>query len=267
MNRHQFLRQLHARARPRNYLEIGVSTGKSLTLSRVPSIGVDPAFRVTEPLRCDLHLVKATSDDFFASRDPIAHFRSGRNPLRNLRRGRAPFGHYIGGGPVVDLAFIDGLHWFEVALRDFINVERFSGWTTLIVMDDVLPLSGEDAARKQKKGMWNGDVFKVIDILREHRPDLVILPIDTQPTGVAVILGADPHSDVLKGRYERIIADWSSPDPQVVPAHVLERRGAVAPERFLESPILQHLLAGRRRPRSRDGGYRKMLEEAARLTA
>ena len=47
MNRHEFLRHLHAAARPRNYLEIGVNDGRSLSLSRVPSIAIDPGFRIT----------------------------------------------------------------------------------------------------------------------------------------------------------------------------------------------------------------------------
>jgi len=32
--------------RNRNYLEIGVNDGRSLTLSRVPSVAIDPAFKV-----------------------------------------------------------------------------------------------------------------------------------------------------------------------------------------------------------------------------
>ena len=83
MRRHDFLRELHRRLRPRTYLEIGVNDGKSLALSRAPSIGVDPEFRVTEPIQCDVQLVKATSDDFFERPDPIRHLRSGRNPMRN----------------------------------------------------------------------------------------------------------------------------------------------------------------------------------------
>lgn len=62
MNRHQLLAELHACLRPRNYLEIGVNDGQSLRLSRVPTIAVDPAFRITSALRCDLHLVRATID-------------------------------------------------------------------------------------------------------------------------------------------------------------------------------------------------------------
>lgn len=244
MKRHEFLGQIHDRLRPRNYLEIGVNDGRSLRLSRVPSIAIDPAFRITEPLRCDLHLVRETSDAFFARRDPIVHLRSGRNPIRNIRRGRAPFGYYLG-RTVVDLAFIDGMHLFEYALRDFMNVERFAGPASVIVLDDMLPRSVDEAARDRHTGAWAGDVYKLIDVLRRHRPELVLLPIDTQPTGVLVVLGADPADRRLTDAYEGLVAEFATPDPQQVPAEIIERRRAVDPDRFFSSGILE-LLASRR---------------------
>ncbi|MGH2418544.1 MAG: class I SAM-dependent methyltransferase [Candidatus Limnocylindria bacterium] len=267
MNRHEFLRQLHALARPRNYLEIGVNDGRSLSLSRTPSIAIDPGFRITTPMRCDLHLVKATSDEFFAGPDPIAHLRSGRNPFRNLRRGRAPFGHYTG-GPILDLAFIDGMHLFEFALRDFMNVERFSDWTSLIALDDVLPRNVDEAARDRHTGAWTGDVYKITEVLREHRPDLILLPMDTEPTGVLVVLNADPSNRSLRGRYDDLVRTWATPDPQAVPAEVTERRGAVRPERFLASPILGLLVKGRgHRGWRRSAGRDRLRVHAADLLA
>jgi hypothetical protein len=136
MKRHDLLRALHDLTRPRNYLEIGVDDGRSLTLSRVPSIAIDPAFRITFPVRCDLHLAKATSDAFFAAKDPIRHLRSSRNPLRNARHGRPLLDHWRG-GTTLDLVFIDGMHIFEFALRDFMNVERFSRWSSVTDPQDV----------------------------------------------------------------------------------------------------------------------------------
>jgi hypothetical protein len=252
MSRHDFLRALHRVARPRNYLEIGVNDGRSLALSRVPSIAVDPEFKITVPLRCDLHLVKATSDDFFARPDPIVHLRSGRNPVRNLRRGRPPFGHWIGEGPTLDLAFIDGLHLFEYALRDFMNVERFAHWTSVIVMDDMLPRSIEEASRDRHTKMWAGDVYKVGPVLRKHRPELIVLPMDTTPTGVMVVLGADATSTALHSRYDDLLTEWIVPDPQEVPTGILQRTGAVDPQRFLDSTIIPFLL--KHRGRGRGGG-------------
>lgn len=232
--------------RPRNYLEIGVNDGQSLRLSRVPTIAVDPAFRITNALRCDLHLVRATSDALFARRDPIRHLRSGRNPLRNLRRGRAPFEHYLG-GTVVDLAFIDGMHWFEYALRDFMNVERFCGPGSVVVIDDIYPRSVDEAARERITSDWTGDVYKLVAVLRRLRPDLVLLPMNTTPTGVLVVLGTDARNRALADAYDRLVADEVVPDPQDVPTDVLSRRDAIDPQRFLDSSIPALLRSIRRR--------------------
>jgi hypothetical protein len=258
MQRHAFLRELHRRLRPRNYLEIGVNDGRSLTLSRVPSIGVDPAFKVTSPLRCDLHLVKATSDDFFARPDPIQHVRSARNPIRNVRRGR-PILDAWRGGTTLDLAFIDGMHLAEFALRDFLNVERFSRWSTVIVLDDMLPRNIDEAARERHTKDWAGDVFKVVDVLERHRPDLTVLTVDTEPTGVAVVVGADPASSVLRDRLDTLTAELTTPDPQPVPDHVLDRTRSVDPERLLESDVWGQLARSRQATRGRYGSISRRL--------
>ncbi len=262
MTRHEFLRRLHERARPRNYLEIGVFDGRSLALSRVPSIGVDPAFKVTQPQRLDVHLVKQTSDDFFARPDPILHLRSGRNPLRNLRRGRPPFAHYRG-GTTLDLVFIDGLHLFEFALRDFMNVERFAHWASVIVLDDMLPRNVDEAARDRHTGEWAGDVFKMIPVLRQYRPDLTLVPVDTTPTGVLVVLGAAPANDALKAHYDEIIEAWATPDPQVIPIEILERREAVPPEALLDAAFWPDLVRARNRRSRRDPAYDRLSRQIA----
>lgn len=263
MRRHEFLAEIHARYRPRNYLEIGVSKGDSLRLSRVPTIGIDPVFKVVRPLRCDLQLVRATSDAFFARRDPIRHLRSGRNPLKNLRRGRPPFAHYRGGN-VVDFAFIDGLHLFEFALRDFMNAERFAGPGSVIVLDDIYPRTVDEAARNRHTSDWTGDVYKIIDVLRRHRPDLIVLPMDTTPTGVLVVLGADSNSRTLASSYDSIVAEQVRPDPQSVPQEVLQRSSAIDPRRFLGSPILP-FVASLRSSAARTSRMRRLRQLAAEL--
>jgi len=245
MKRHAFLRELHRLLRPRNYLEIGVNDGKSLALSRVPSIAIDPDFRVTVPIRCDVQLAKATSDDFFAQPDPLRHLTGGRNPWRNLRRGRPLFDRWRG-GTTLDLAFIDGMHLFEYALRDFMNVERFSRPSTVIVFDDVLPRNVDEAARDRHTGDWAGDVYKMIPVLLEHRPDLVVIPVDTTPTGVLVVLGADTASTVLRDRYDAIVARWVVPDPQHVSDDILDRRASVDPERLLAADVWADVARRRR---------------------
>ncbi|GAA1352972.1 class I SAM-dependent methyltransferase [Streptomyces beijiangensis] len=234
MHRHEFLQGLHSVLKPHTYLEIGINDGRSLALSRAASVGVDPAPKIRVPLHCDLQLVTRTSDDFFAQKQPLGHLMSGRNPLRNARRGRPLFGAYTGANQV-DLAFIDGMHIFEYALRDFINAERHSGWSSVLVFDDMLPRNNAEAVRDRvdQRGPWTGDVYKVIPVLAQHRPDLIAVQIDTQPTGLLMVIGADPASTVLKDRYDAIMEEWITPDPQKVPEALLERIQAVDPSSLL----------------------------------
>ena len=166
MERHELLAALHQTLRPRNYLEIGVDRGDSLALSRVPSIGIDPAFSVEHEVNTDVQLVRATSDDYFSVNNPTK--RLGDNPL--------------------DLVFIDGMHLAEFALRDFIYVESYSAPTSVIVFDDMLPRNPVEAARQRLTTAWTGDVFKVTTVLRSLRPDLVVLEVDTSPTGTVVVI-------------------------------------------------------------------------------
>jgi hypothetical protein len=245
MERHEFLAALHLGLAPRNYLEIGVANGLSLELSRVPSIGVDPKFAVQTELRAEIQLVRLTSDRFFARRDPLRFLRGGRNPWRNLRHNRPLLGR-LGRRATVDLAFIDGLHLFEFALRDFMNVEGLSAATTVIVLDDMLPRNVTEAARDRTTQDWTGDVYKLVGVLRQYRPDLIAIPVDTQPTGMLVVLAPDHTSTVLRDHYDEIVAANLLPDPQAVPTSVLERLDAVAPEAFLATGAWRTIVRGRR---------------------
>ena len=58
------------------------------------------------------------------------------------------FDHYRG-GTRLDLVFVDGMHLFEFALRDFMNVERHADWWSVIVFDDILPRDVDEAARER----------------------------------------------------------------------------------------------------------------------
>ncbi|RDG39759.1 O-methyltransferase [Streptomyces corynorhini] len=249
MDRHGFLRHMHRVYKPRTYLEIGVNDGRSLALSRAPSVAVDPAFRVVTDISCDVHLVKATSDNFFARKDPLIHLRNGRNPFRALAR-RDP-ANLLGGEPKLELSFIDGMHLFEYALRDFMNVERHSRWSSVIILDDMLPRDVDEAARDRHTTFWAGDVYKVAQVLRRHRPDLLVVDVDTAPTGVVAVFGANSESTVLKNAYDKIIEEYVVPDPQDVPQEVLGRKNAVRPEALLGAGFWPGLVRARNLRRSR----------------
>ena len=260
MQRHEFLRHLHRVVAPRNYLEIGVSDGRSLTLAEVPSIGVDPALKVRTRLNRDVKLVRATSDQFFARADPMGHFRADRHRFRDQFRARARR-RQEAGGPIVDLAFIDGMHLFEYALRDFMNIESYAAWASVIVFDDMLPRSVDEAARDRHTRFWAGDVFKVVEILRRHRPELLILPVDTQPTGTLVVLGADPGNRVLATAYDEIVRTWTVPDPQALPEFVLSRHDAADPHRLVEAAVWADLVRARDDGIDRATGYERIHDQ------
>jgi hypothetical protein len=219
LNRHEFLRHMHRLTVPRSYLEIGVNDGRSLALSRTRSIGVDPAFKVDVEIECDVQLVKATSDDFFARDDAIARFPEG----------------------VADLIFIDGMHLFEFSLRDFINAEKLAHPGSVVVFDDVLPRTNDEAARNRFTRAWAGDVYKVVLALEQYRPDLVVLPIDTKPTGLLLVVGLDPTNTVLHDKYDDVIAAFAQDDPQVVPPEILNRSQAADPDKVVASDVFQRL--------------------------
>jgi predicted O-methyltransferase YrrM len=232
LKRHEFLKTLHSLLKPRTYVETGVQLGQSLTLSRVPSIGIDPAFSIVKELLADVHLARTTSDEFFARKAPIAHLRK----------------------PVVDLAFIDGMHLAEYALRDYLAVERFTTPASVIVFDDMLPRSIDEAARYRHTTAWTGDVYKAAQALRDLRPDVIVLDVDTQPTGVVVVLAPDSSRDGVLPGYDDWLDVAIAPDPQDVPVQVLQRTQAIEPRRLLASAGWSELVRLRRRRRAIDPG-------------
>ncbi|GAA1853662.1 class I SAM-dependent methyltransferase [Microlunatus capsulatus] len=216
-----FLATVHERLRPAAYLEIGVRNGGSLALARGRAVGIDPAFAIHAELDGDVALFRTTSDEYFSRPDPLA-------PT---------------GGQPFELSFIDGLHLFEFALRDFIFAERHSAARGMIVFDDVLPRDVPEAARERHTHQWTGDVFGVLQVLERYRPDLLVLPLDTKPTGLLAVVGLDPQNTVLVDHFEEILAEFRRPDPQPVPREILDRLSVVAPHRFLEAGVVE-LLAG-----------------------
>jgi hypothetical protein len=59
---------------------------------------------------------------------------------------------------------------------------------------------------------------------------------NTKPTGQLVVLGVDPASTVLKDKYDAIVREHVTKDPQEVPDVILERTHAVNAEQLLAAP-------------------------------
>ena len=231
-----FLGRLHGVVEPATYLEIGIRHGDSLALADCPAVGIDPEPNVKVELPDSTSVIQETSDEYFLRKRPL-------EPL---------------GGRRPELAFIDGMHLAEFALRDFINVERVMGWTGVVVFDDILPRNAEIAARDRRTRTWTGDVFKLLSVLDRHRPDLICLRVGTKPTGLLVVLGLDPSNRVLRNRYGEIAAEVVTPDPQDVPDDVLRRKRLVDPEELLAAPFWKLLRDARANGAEREDGVREL---------
>ena len=184
----EVLARLHRLLAPDTYLEIGVDTGATLALATTASIavGVDPNAAAGRAPGANARLYAMKSDAFFATETPATAFA----------------------GRPVDLTFIDGMHWFEYALRDFANAERWSSPSSAIVLHDCLPVSPQAARRERDSSFWVGDVWKVLEILLDHRPELRIFIVPAAPSGLVVVRGLDPESTVLLAGYDQIVSRY-----------------------------------------------------------
>jgi hypothetical protein len=211
------LRRIHEVVAPERYLEIGVRHGRSLALAQCPAVGVDPAPEIGVDLPPTARVIETTSDHFF---EELADDRLPSPP---------------------GLVFIDGMHLFEYVLRDFMHVERRAGPGTLVVIDDIFPNHPAQAARGRRTRVWTGDVWKLYLCLRENRPDLSLLALDTEPTGLLLISGLDPHNRVLWERYNPLVKQYRDALSEVPPDSILRREGAMDPS----GPALEAFLSGR----------------------
>ncbi len=194
----RFLSILFNNLQPRNYLEIGTNTGGSLTQIECDVLCIDPEFMITEsPLkkRRRNFFFQMSSDDFFAEYDPRVFFPTG-----------------------IDLAFLDGMHRFEFLLRDFMGVEKACHERSLILMHDCLPQNARMAERSMRldqsenpatRAWWTGDVWRMLPILKQYRPDLRVQYLDCPPTGLVAVSRLSPSSTALHQAYHHILDEFS----------------------------------------------------------
>jgi hypothetical protein len=184
----QVLARIHEHLRPRTYLEVGVETGLSMRLLRpgTQAIGIDPEPKLTESLPPQVKFFRQTSDEFFAQHDARAQF----------------------GGLPVDLAFIDGMHHFDAALRDFVNLERLCHRESTILIHDCFPHDRKTSQRERATDFWSGDVWRLVVLLKKHRPDLSIHTLAAPPTGLCVVRNLDPGSEYLRANLARVTEEF-----------------------------------------------------------
>lgn len=186
------LKHLHQWLKPQSYMEIGVETGQSLSLALndTHAIGVDPSLQIRFPLSPMTQTYEMTSDDFFAGYDLLREIKTEK----------------------LDLVFIDGLHFFEQVIKDFINVEKYASPNTVILIHDCFPLDKATSDRERKTQFWSGDTWKTILILEKYRPDLNVFTVLASPTGLGVVTNADPESTILSDKYEEIVQTYMAID-------------------------------------------------------
>jgi hypothetical protein len=186
---------LAANGGAQRYLEIGSRSGDSIARVDCSYIAVDPEFAIKANVwngAPQMMFFQQTSDDFFASQ-----------VMQKL-------------GWVPDVAFIDGMHWFEYALRDFMNAEAAMAPGGTICIHDVCPFNYECAEREPGPEStltgWTGDVWKVVMALLDLRPDLSLDIVSAHRTGLAVIRNLDPQSTVLRENYDALMDKYLTMD-------------------------------------------------------
>ena len=186
------LPRIHQQLRPRTYVEIGIETGMSVrfALPQTRVLGIDPDPRISEPLPANVRVYAETSDAFFARVDVRAEL----------------------GGLPVDLAFIDGMHHFEFALRDFMHLEPLCTPRSTILLHDCFPHDRRTAQRERQVAFWTGDVWRLIVLLKRHRPDLSIHTVAAPPSGLAIVRNLDPGSTLIADNFDRLCAELMALD-------------------------------------------------------
>jgi len=170
MNNHtDLLNFLAAKYNLHTYLEIGVNVPNN-NFDHIRCIrkdGVDPKVGA-DATHC------MTSDEFFESHD------------RLFNRARS-----------YDLIFIDGLHEWQQVKKDFDNSLRYLSEKGFIVLHDCNPVKEEYThVPRDKRGVWNGDVYKFILSLFTYN-NINYRTVDFDH-GCTVVWKSQPNQEILE---------------------------------------------------------------------
>ncbi len=187
MDRIALVKELMAKKKLKNYLEIGVFNGR--VFFRIKStfkVAVDPSFAFdawrktgkffTNPYNIFNRYIEKTSDDFF--KEDAARVFADKQ---------------------CEISFIDGMHEYDYALRDVENTLKYLSKDGVIVMHDCNPITKEEGCSfaewkaRDFKGQWNGDVWKTILHLRCLRKDINVFVLDADH-GLGVVTRGQPEN-------------------------------------------------------------------------
>jgi hypothetical protein len=195
MNRIELVNKLIERKQAKIYLEIGVDIGNCFLKIKAPvKIGVDPRDRIPFLRKLKYYIkntynyknkfIQLTSDDYFDRHEEFLKKEG------------------------LDVVLIDGLHTHEQTIKDVRNSLKYLNPNGIIVLHDCNPLSEaaafptEDVTQAYKvpgyAGIWNGDVWKTIALLRSTRDDLDIMVLNCD-NGLGVIKKGTPENKLNLG--------------------------------------------------------------------
>jgi hypothetical protein len=222
----EFFRFVGRQLQPRAYFEIGTHVGNSVSAFTCSAVCVDPQFMLEKDVltgRPETHFYQMPSDTFFANHN-----------LRDI----------FNSGP--DICFLDGMHRSEFLLRDFINTERLCHSRSIIFMHDCLPINARMARRTHELGdaseglwqtAWTGDVWKIVPLLKKHRPDLKILVLDCAPTGLVAVSNLDATSNVLSQYYVNLVDELRELDLDTYTVrHLWEDNPVISSRSLIDNP-------------------------------
>ena len=186
-----FLRILHNKTYE-NYFEIGTRFGSSLALSQSPSIAIDPYFQVEKNIVGNKEfcmLFQETSNSFFTNR---------LSKFSDLK---------------CELAFIDGMHHFDQALRDFINLAKISSKESLFLFHNSIPWTFRMATRNfqelDRDESWTGDIWKLVHIFIDAGMKDKIKLITSAPSGLLAVMNPeDKNISELETNFDEICKKW-----------------------------------------------------------
>lgn len=178
----EYLKALHHYIKPRHYLEIGVNDGLSFSLADkdISAHGVDTKIKIQGS--SDGHkLYEMTSDEYFA---------------RELNK-------------KTQLSFVDGLHTAKQAFIDFVNCYNSTELHGVIVIDDICPESLFSCQPFRVDSIWHGDVLRIITMITNIYPGIILNIINCWPGGLAVVRKENVGHLTIPNNIEEIISNTS----------------------------------------------------------